>query len=184
MVFRPLPAHDEHTMPGEHFETMGIAAGPDSGSESGRWHGDRGEVMCLRDAHRERQDRMVLPGRRDGTDRMPCRRPKAPQAGVDQAHQYKHFAQVRLPAERWQNWVFHISDSKRRRTRSLFRPPQTEVCGLSCWQPGGIDLPARLFVGCGLNSRQINHLQHVASETHYRGQTAGASASGQHVAGR
>jgi hypothetical protein len=40
----------------------------------------------------------------------------------------------------------------------------------------GIDLPARLFVGflgafdsCGLNSRQINHLQHIASETHYRG---------------
>ncbi len=39
----------------------------------------------------------------------------------------------------------------------------------------GIDLPARLSVGVsgalhlrGLNSRQINHLQRIASETHYR----------------
>jgi hypothetical protein len=29
-----------------------------------------------------------------------------------------------------------------------------------------------LVVVCGLNSRQINHLQRYASETHYRGQTA------------
>jgi hypothetical protein len=40
----------------------------------------------------------------------------------------------------------------------------------------GIDLPARLFVAFlgawdwrGLNSKQINFLQLIASETHYRG---------------
>ncbi len=60
-------------------------------------------------------------------------------------------------------------------SRSLARPPRTWARGLSCWQPGGIDLPATLLVGCGLNSRQINHLQCVASETHYRGQSASGS---------
>ena len=142
-----LPAHDEHTMPDERFDTMGIAAGRDSDSEPGRWHGDRGEGMRLCAALRARQDDLVLSTRRDRTDCMPCRRPKAPQAEQDQAHQYKHFAQIRLPEELWRNWVFHISESRRRRTRSQFRPPRTEVRGLSCWQPGGIDLPARPFVG-------------------------------------
>ena len=163
-------------MPDEHFETMGIATGPDSNCESGRWHGDKGEGMGLQVTHRERQDGMVLPTRWDRTDDTARPHPKVLHADQDQAHHNKHFAYIQLPERLWQDWGFHISDSKRRRTRSLFRPPQTVVCGLSCWQPGGIDLPARLFVGCGLKSRQINHLQHVASETHYRGQTAGASA--------
>jgi hypothetical protein len=65
------------------------------------------------------QDFVVVQTRRDRTDDMPCRRPKAPQAGQDQARQNKHFAHIRLPEVLWQNWVFHISDSKRRRTRSL-----------------------------------------------------------------
>lgn len=134
-------------MPDEHFETMGIAAGPDSGCESGRWHGDEGEGMRLQVAHRDRQDRMVLPTRWDRPADMARPRPKALHAGQDQAYRNKHFAYIRLPARVWQNWVFHISDSKRRHTRSLVRPPQTVVCGLSCWQAGGIDLPARLL-GC------------------------------------
>jgi hypothetical protein len=100
--FDVLPAHDEHTMPDEHFETMGIAAGPDSDREQGRWHGDRGEGMRLSAAHGVQQDGMVLSTRRDRTDNMPCRRPKASQAGQDQAHQYKHFAQIRLPEQLWQ----------------------------------------------------------------------------------
>jgi hypothetical protein len=62
---------------------------------------------------------VVLATRRDPTDNMPCHRPEALQAGQDQAHQNKHFALIRLPEAFWQNWVFHISDSKRRRTRSL-----------------------------------------------------------------
>ena len=56
----------------------------------------------------------------------------------------------------------------------------------------GIDLPARLSAGlfravdrCGLNSRQINYLQLIASETHYRGsfrqsETPGKSACPAH----
>ncbi len=41
--------------------------------------------------------------------------------------------------------------------------------GLQAMQQGGIDRLARLFVGGGLNSNQINHLRQNASETHYRG---------------
>jgi len=114
--FDPLPAHDEHTMPDEHFETMGIATGPDSSRESGRWHGDKGEGIGLWVAHRERQDGMVLPTRWDRTDATASPHPKVLHAGQDQAHHNKHFAHIRLPERLWQDWVFHISDSKRRRT--------------------------------------------------------------------
>jgi hypothetical protein len=53
------------------------------------------------------------------------------------------------------------------------------ACGLLTFQPGGINLPAGPQLGCGLNSRQINHLQRNASETHYRGQFALAPCTGE-----
>ena len=52
------------------------------------------------------------------------------------------------------------------------------ACDLRAGQRGGIDLPARLCMACGLNSRQINHLQRVASETHYRGQSSDPTSAG------
>ena len=54
------------------------------------------------------------------------------------------------------------------------------ACSLSMGRSGGIDLPAALMVGRGLNSRQINHLQHSASETHYRGQSAASVRGSKH----
>ena len=44
---------------------------------------------------------------------------------------------------------------------------------LQAMQQGGIDRLAGPWVGGGLNSNQINHLQQNASETHYRGQCSG-----------
>jgi hypothetical protein len=99
-------------------------------------------------------------------------RKAAPQAVENQAHQHKHFASIRLPAFRWQTWVFRISVSMRRLDRLPCRPRQALACSLRAGRASGIDLPAGLWAACGLNSRQINHLQHVASETHYRGQSA------------
>ena len=44
---------------------------------------------------------------------------------------------------------------------------------LQAMQQGGIDRLTGPWVGGGLNSNQINHLRQNASETHYRGQSAG-----------
>jgi hypothetical protein len=89
----------------------------------------------------------------------------------DQDGQHKHVAQIRLRVGAWQAWVFHINDSNRRRTRSPYVPPQAIGLQSVFWLTGGIDLPAMLRIEGGLNSRQINHLQQVASESHYRGQS-------------
>ena len=53
------------------------------------------------------------------------------------------------------------------------------ACDLRASWRGGFDLLARLCMACGLNSRQINHLQRIASETHYRGQSCPRTTSGQ-----
>jgi len=53
------------------------------------------------------------------------------------------------------------------------------ACNLRASFDGGIDLPARPVAVCGLNSRQINHLQRYASETHYRGQRRACNAAGE-----
>ena len=50
------------------------------------------------------------------------------------------------------------------------RHPTHETRDLPVVPYDGTDLLARRWAGCGLNSRQINHLRHIASETHYRGQ--------------
>lgn len=84
-------------MPDERFEPMGIAAGLVSDRETGRWHGDGGEGVRLCLKRRARQDSRVLQSRRDGMAHMQDRRPKAPQAFVNQNRQHNHFAQIRLP---------------------------------------------------------------------------------------
>jgi len=60
------------------------------------------------------------------------RRENAPQANVNQAHQHKHFALIRLPALCWQIWVFRISVSMRRLGRSPCRPPQATGLWFAC----------------------------------------------------
>ena len=50
--------------------------------------------------------------------------------------------------------------------------------GLPAQPIGGINLLAERWVGCGLNSRQINHLLRVTSETHYRGHATFRSRTG------
>ena len=52
------------------------------------------------------------------------------------------------------------------------------ACNLRAGRPGGIDRLAGLQWGCGLNSRQIKHLQRIASETHYRVQSLHLAAEG------
>ena len=80
--------------------------------------------------------------------------------------------------------VFRISGSRRRLDRIWCRPLQATGLWFECIMLGGIDLPAGLWMACGLNSRQINHLQLSASETHYRGQSGSAAAPGENPNGR
>ena len=172
-------------MPDERFEPMEIASGPDSGHVSGRWHGDGGEGMRLCVECRNGAGGKGPPLlRHDGPTHVQSRHPRARHVHLDQFHQHNHFAQIRPPESFWRRWVFHVSGSRRRHTLLLGRPPRTRVRDLSCWQPGGIDLPATLLVGCRLNSRQINHLQRVASETHYRGQSAPGTGNCEDAPGR
>ena len=172
-------------MPDERFEPMEIASGPDSDHVSGRWHGDGGEGMrlCVRCRNGAASNGPPLL-RHEGQTHVHNRHPWARQTHQDQFHQHNHFAQIRPPAIFWRRWVFHVSGSRRRHTLLLVRPTRTRVRDLSCWQPGGIDLPATLLVGCRLNSRQINHLQRIASETHYRGQSVPGTGNCEDAPGR
>ena len=79
-----------------------------------------------------------------------------------------------------QAWYFRSCIAKRRPDRHAIRQRSAWHLSLGGIAGLGIDLPARLFAVlrwgfwpepalCGLNSRQINHLQRIASETHYRG---------------
>ena len=78
-------------------------------------------------------------------------------------------------------WAAHMvfrSVVRKTSTRLPCKEARREVPGthrLRAIAGVGIDLPARLFACLlragdlrGLNSRQINHLQRIASETHYR----------------
>jgi hypothetical protein len=92
----------------------------------------------------------------------------APQAKINQAQQHKYLASFRSQTLASANFGY---------SGSVF-----QFVGLTVYQHGGIDLPARLCGACGLNYRQINHLQRIASETHYRGHYV-ATKSGYRTAG-
>ena len=147
-----------------------VAGGSHNGPRRWRVDGGEGVLLCLRCTC---GGVFGLPHRRCRRHQAHNPREKARKDGKDQAGQHKHVAQIRLQVGVWQAWVFHINDSIRRRTRSACQPPQAIGLRTVLWLPGGIDLPVTLRVECGLNSRQINHLQQVASERHYRGQSAG-----------
>ena len=71
---------------------------------------------------------------------------------------------------RWRTWYSVSVFQSVGLTIALAGHRQHLAGDLRARDDGGIDLPAWPVAVRGLNSRQINHLQRYASETHYRGQ--------------
>ena len=118
-------------------------------------------------------------GRTAAVERSPgCtnkRRENAPQAHVYQGDQHKYLVSFRLQTRgAWGFWVFRIRGSILRLDRVVCLPytasgEEFASNAARRHRPASVALGGR-----GLNSRQINHLQQSASETHYRRQSPNA----------
>lgn len=103
---------------------------------------------------------------------------RAPQAQSFQGLQHTSLVSFHSQTEGSGNFGYSVSGVQFFGLTVLCAGHQPQLAdGLQAMQQGGIDRLARLFVGGGLNSNQINHLQQSASETHYRGQRRRADRS-------